>query len=484
MILFKRRSPEKIPSHQGIPFPHRPYFQLLSPQRLSAYLVNTAQWGFNPWTVSGYFLPASQLGPSPQLDRVVKVFAHNYRHADGQTRPFVHHDGCLYALRFACDTDATQQVVASSPQELKGDTPPSSIPQFISWRCASEPVELLPGARIERICPDGTVTVVSVYTLQINGQRTWEGHPPPRAYSEIVPPAFHRTFAKVDGLHPVFPLDRRRLFTVGSDRRALRLRLGTYADHIGVHGDTAWAVLDRTHCPQAWATTRGTVRGLPVTVSRRHSDASRSVLDVTYIGPWAEQLPILGFWGDEGAGFHATLPEAMVEDVETSVAWEEPKKGGSTAQIDPPHQGTNTPRWHREFVRMPWGAIVPTRSEDERLLAWAPDERAADLMFPGHNGIVAHFGTGVNVDVTTTRGELCEAVTRTTLFDNPNLECYLLGEGYRSGLHPGSLQAMFYTWRPPEPDAGFPFVHAIAPQHVGLQEDELVPPGTFGDKDS
>ena len=177
--------------------PHAPtrYVQLLTPRRARAYLTNATEGGFCRAYAQGFFLPADALPHSPTASAILQLMDLGWLCESGTLASFTgpppnaqglppatdapwdeEGPSCVYLLHF----DVLPDIEAT----LTRQDPPGAAPASAPWWHSSEPMTLLPGARIEAVDEEGNSRVPVVVTAQ---GRVHAEAPDPRAVDILFP---------------------------------------------------------------------------------------------------------------------------------------------------------------------------------------------------------------------------------------------------------------------------------------------------------
>jgi len=206
---------------------------------------------------------------------------------------------CVYLLHF----DVLPDIEAT----LTRQDPPGAAPASAPWWHSSEPMTLLPGARIEAVDEEGNSRVLAHWNAETNGLWHWGGLGNPGDFSTLAT-IFERTFARGHGWVPVRPIDRRRALADATDRRVLRCMLGSALSESGVTVN-AWGVVDLATTDTLVCTTHVLHWGLTGVVTSLHPDANGETMTAMSVhAPWSPAIEEAGMWGDEIGGFHADIP--------------------------------------------------------------------------------------------------------------------------------------------------------------------------------
>lgn len=447
----------------GIPHAPTRYVQLLTPRRARAYLTNATEGGFCRAYAQGFFLPADALPRRPTASAILQLMDLGWLCESGTLASFTGPPPNAQGLPPATDTTGNEEcsscvyllhfdVLPDIEATLTRQDPPGAAPASAPWWHSSEPMTLLPGARIEAVDEEGNSRVLAHWNAETNGLWHWGGLGNPGDFSTLAT-IFERTFARGHGWVPVRPIDRRRALADATDRRVLRCMLGSALSQSGVTVN-AWGVVDLATTDTLVCTTHVLHWGLTGVVTSLHPDANGETMAAMSVhAPWSPAIEEAGMWGDEIGGFHADIPASETGPYahESMIAPARPTPG-PLEELRLPWGGTRQEHWHKDFIELPSGTRVPVViTAQGRVHAEAPDPRAVDILFPGPASFVPGPGPHVWVDVTDQGGVLLEATTTGQLFGSARLSARIVGESEDKWHYhtPSLLRRVDPTSRPP-----------------------------------
>lgn len=402
----------------------RVFRQIIPRAKAELYAANRVTGGFSYTSVQGFLTLAQDTVAVTDPARLWAMVRADHPGISGQPmQPEA--DGSIFFLDFELDDDANAAVTpATSGEEgvLEEDRflPPWTglgstawTPEWIRELVTIYPLRMRPGATLTLLTADGASTLLRTLEMDRTGQLGWVRDGAPAVFPDDNLP-LHSLFVDSQGLVPAHRYGE-ELMVFDRDRRALRLRLGALSAYGVVHPGLVWGALSAFVLPRVWLLTVGRFGGLPVTVQYHYRASDQElVAGITYVGrPWPGMTES-GFWGDQYTGFHAEVPDRLLEKVDSLTINAPADLSVASESLPPrPPAAAIDELWGSDYVVLPGGAQVAVlRQGDGALTRWAPDRRAATAMFPGHGDMMEVDPFGVLVDVAPLSGTPVRAITR------------------------------------------------------------------------